>query len=46
MGFLKKILKRPDNETACFLMPIGYPAEGAEVPDLQRKPLDQILIMR
>ena len=46
MGFLKKILKRPDNETACLLMPIGYPAEGAEVPDLQRKPLDQILIMR
>ena len=46
MGFLKKILKRPDNETACLLMPIGYPAEGAQVPDLPRKPLDQILVMQ
>ena len=46
MGFLKEILKRPDNETACLLMPVGYPAEGAEVPDLQRKPLDQVLVMK
>lgn len=46
MGFLQKILKRPDNETACLLMPVGYPAEGAKVPDLQRKPLDQVLVTK
>ena len=46
MGFLKQILERPDNETACLLMPIGYPAEKAQVPDLKRKPLNEVLIVR
>ena len=46
MGFLKTILKRPENETACLLIPVGYPATHAEVPDLRRKPLEEVLVMR
>ncbi len=46
MGFLRKILERPANETACLLIPVGYPAPGAQVPDLRRKPLDDVLVIR
>jgi nitroreductase len=46
MGFLARVLDRPANEKAYLLMPIGYPAEGCEVPALQRKPLDEILVER
>ncbi len=42
MGFLSKILGRPANERPFILFPIGYPAEDAEVPDIQRKPLSEI----
>ena len=44
MKFLREILKRPTNETPFVLIPVGYPAEGAKVPDLQRKALEEILI--
>ena len=44
MGFLRQILKRPEHESAVLVMPVGYPAEGARVPDLQRKSLDEISI--
>lgn len=43
MGFLGDILGRPKNESAVLLMPIGYPKEGTRIPNLQRKPLDQIM---
>jgi len=43
MNFLEKILKRPPNEKAFVLMPVGLPAEGATVPDIHRKPLEEIL---
>ena len=46
MGFLREILDRPANETACLLVPVGYPAAGAQVPDLRRKPLDDVLVIR
>ena len=42
MGFLREILGRPDHEHAMLLMPVGYPAEDAKVPDLQRKGLDEV----
>ena len=42
-GILREILKRPDNETACLLIPVGYPAADARVPDLRRKPLEDVL---
>jgi iodotyrosine deiodinase len=42
LGFLSEILDRPENERPLLLMPVGYPADDAEVPDLARKPLDEI----
>lgn len=42
MNFLEKLLERPSNERAFLHIPIGYPAEDAEVPDIQRKPLEDI----
>lgn len=44
MGFLKRILGRPKNETPYILIPIGYPAEQAMVPNIQRKSIDEILV--
>lgn len=44
MGFLRDILGRPKNETPFVLIPVGYPAPGAKVPELERKPLDEIRI--
>ena len=43
MGFLQRILKRPDNERAYMLIALGYPESGCEVPDLARKSLEDIL---
>ena len=42
MGFLKEILGRAENERPFLLLPVGYPAEGATVPALDKKPLEQI----
>ena len=42
MGFLREILGRPDHEHAMLLMPVGYPADDAKVPDLNRKSLDEV----
>jgi nitroreductase len=44
MNFLREILHRPQNEVPYLLIPVGYPAEGAVVPDIHRKRLDEILI--
>lgn len=43
MAFLNTILDRPRNERPYILFPIGYPAEGCAVPDLTRKPLDEVM---
>lgn len=43
MRFLNDILKRPSNERPFILFPVGYPAEDATVPDLDRKTLDEIV---
>lgn len=43
MRFLNTILQRPGNERPFILFPVGYPAEDATVPDLQRKPLQEIV---
>ena len=42
MGFLRDLLGRPEHEHAMLLMPVGYPAEGAMVPNINRKSLDEI----
>jgi iodotyrosine deiodinase len=46
MGFLKQILERPENERPFLLIPVGYPAEDAEVPVLEKKPLEDIAEFR
>ena len=46
MGFLNEIFERPVTERPYILFPIGYPAQDCEVPDLVRKPLDQILLIK
>ncbi|CAH1001684.1 Bifunctional F420 biosynthesis protein FbiB [Neolewinella maritima] len=43
MNFLQQVLDRPDNERAYLLLPVGLPAEGATVPTLERKPLEEVL---
>lgn len=42
MNFLQHILQRPENERPFLLIPVGYPAEGAQVPDLRRKSLHEV----
>ncbi|MCP9200010.1 nitroreductase family protein [Gramella sp. GC03-9] len=42
MNFLANILNRPRNERAYLLLPVGYAAQDAMVPDLDRKSLDEI----
>ena len=42
MGFLEKILNRPKNEKAVLLIPVGYPAEDAKVPDLKKKSFEEV----
>ena len=44
MAFLSHLLQRPEHERPFLVMPVGYPAVGAQVPDLTRKPLDQVLV--
>ncbi len=44
MNFLGKILKRPKNEKPFLLIPVGYPAENTEVPDLKRKELEEVSV--
>ena len=43
MGFLQKILNRPENERTYMLVAVGYPSRGCRVPSLTRKPLGEIL---
>ncbi|MCH7973066.1 MAG: nitroreductase family protein [Bacteroidetes bacterium] len=42
MGFLNKILNRPEYERPFLLLVLGYPSENAEVPNIRKKPLNEI----
>jgi nitroreductase len=44
MGFLRELLRRPENEKPFLLLPVGYPAADARVPDIRRKPLDEVAV--
>lgn len=44
MGFLREILDRPNHEHAMLVMPVGYPADDAKVPNISRKELDDVAI--
>ena len=46
MRFLNEILERPATEQAFVLFPVGYPANGCEVPRLERKPLEEVAIFK
>ena len=46
MGFLREILGRPEHERAFLLVPVGLPEAGCTVPDLSRKPLEEVLDWR
>ena len=43
MKFLQEILGRPKNEVPFVLIPVGYPAADAKVPDISRKELAEII---
>ena len=42
MRFLNRILGRPSNERPFLVLVVGKPAEGVLVPDITKKPLDEI----
>jgi len=44
MGFLREILGRPENERPFLLLVVGYPAADAQVPAIERKPLEEIAV--
>lgn len=44
MGFLREALGRPRHEQPFVLIPVGYPADGARVPDLTKKSLDEVRV--
>ncbi len=43
MKFLQEILQRPKTEIPFVLIPVGYPATDAKVPDIKRKSLSEIM---
>jgi iodotyrosine deiodinase len=45
MEFLGNILGRPHTEKPFLLIPVGHPALNCEVPELTRKPLDEIMFI-
>ena len=48
MGFLQRILDRPEHEKPFLLIPVGYPAPACKVPEFAstRRPLEDVLIIR
>lgn len=46
MGFLNEILERPKNERPFILFPVGYPADDATVPEISKKSLDEVMIVK
>jgi len=46
MGFLRQLLGRPENERPFVVIPVGYPADGATVPVIEKKTLGDVLVRR
>lgn len=44
MNFLTRILGRPENERPFLLIPVGRPAPDCRVPDLERRPLEKVMV--
>lgn len=45
MNFLNEVLNRSRNEKPFLLLVAGYPAENTKVPNIKRKPLDEIMTL-
>jgi len=45
MAFLSRILNRPSNERPFLLIPVGYPAASARVPNIAKKPLEDVMVL-
>lgn len=45
MKFLNEILERPRNERPFVVLPVGYPADDCQVPNITKKPLDEIMVV-
>ncbi len=43
MGFLRDVLGRPRSERPFLILVTGYPGDAATVPEIGRKPLDQVV---
>jgi len=46
MGFLNEICGRPTNEKPFVVLPVGYPVEDYTVPDLPRKPFEEMVLWK
>jgi nitroreductase len=46
MAFLNEILDRPRNERPFLLLVVGHPADGAQVPRISKKPLEEIAVFK
>jgi iodotyrosine deiodinase len=44
MKFLNEVCERPQEERAYVVIPVGYPADDAMVPDITRKPVDEVIV--
>ena len=44
MAFLRRVLDRPDSERPFVMFPGGHPLPGVRVPDLRRRPLDEVAV--
>jgi nitroreductase len=44
MRFLNEVCGRPAEERPFLVIPVGYPADGACVPDITRKPLGDVMV--
>ncbi len=42
MNFLSRLLKRPENEKAFLLLPVGYPADDCWVPYIKKKTTEEV----
>lgn len=45
MKFLNEILGRTRNERPFVVLPVGYPADDCQVPNITKKPLDEIMLV-
>lgn len=44
MNFLAEVLERPANEKPFLLLPVGHAGTDAVVPDIERKPLEDVSV--